>query len=242
VSNVLPGWQGSILLAGRQISGMGASDVAKGIGFVPQNHTSAFPFLVRDIVVMGRAPHLNVFSSPSKRDRLIAGNAMETVGILALADRPCTTLSGGEWQLTLIARALAQQPQVMVLDEPTSHLDVGNQMRILRVVKNLAERGLGIIMASHFPDHAFIAATQVAILNRGQIVQKGTPEEVITDQNMKDAYGLDVKVLHVGEGVERKACFPLFEKVASVPDASDSCRARADLNVEDRVRSTGATL
>jgi iron complex transport system ATP-binding protein len=133
---------------------------------------------------------------------------METVGIVALAKRPCTTLSGGEWQLTLIARALAQGPRIMVLDEPTSHLDMGNQMKILRVVQGLAERGLAIIMASHFPDHAFLLASEVAILNHGNIVQQGSPDKVITDDNMRDTYGVDTKVLYIGEGVDRKACFP----------------------------------
>jgi iron complex transport system ATP-binding protein len=96
----------------------------------------------------------------------------------------------------------------MVLDEPTSHLDLGNQVRILRVVKSLAESGIAVIMATHFPDHAFIAATEVAIMNRGGLSRKGTPETVITDENMREAYGVDVKVLHVGEGIDRKACFP----------------------------------
>jgi iron complex transport system ATP-binding protein len=208
VSNVLQGWRGTIRLDGNDISRMKPAEVAKGIGYVPQNQNSAFPFQVRDIVVMGRAPHLAVFASPGTKDREIARTAMETVGILSLADRPCTTLSGGEWQLTLIARALAQEPRVLVLDEPTSHLDLGNQVRILRVVTSLAERGLGIVMATHFPDHAFIAATEVAIMNRGGLSWKGPPDAVITDENMRDAYGVDVKVIHVGEGIERKACFP----------------------------------
>jgi iron complex transport system ATP-binding protein len=208
VSNVLSGWHGDIRLDGHQLSAMGTSDVAKGIGYVPQNQVPAFPFQVKDIVVMGRAPHLNVFSSPGKRDREIASEALETVGILPLAERPCTMLSGGEWQLTLIARALAQEPRVMILDEPTSHLDLGNQVRILRVVKSLAESGMGIVMATHFPDHAFIAATTVAIMNRGGFAHMGLPEEVITDWNMKDAYGVDVKVMRVGEGINRLACFP----------------------------------
>lgn len=208
VSNVLQGWRGAILLDGGDIAGMKPAEVARGIGYVPQNQTSAFPFLVRDIVVMGRAPHLAVFASPTAMDREIAHDAMEAVGILPLADRPCTTLSGGEWQLTLIARALAQEPRVMVLDEPTSHLDLGNQVRILRVVKSLAEAGMAVIMATHSPDHAFIAATETAIMNRGGFARKGPPEAVITDENMRDAYGVDVKVLHVGNGIERKACFP----------------------------------
>jgi len=208
LSNVLQGWQGAILLDGIDISSMRPSDVAKGVGYVPQNQVPGFPFLVGDIVIMGRAPHLNVFSSPASRDRLIAHHAMETVGILGLADRPCTTLSGGEWQLTLIARALAQEPGVLVLDEPTSHLDMGNQIRILRVVKALGQSGLGVIMASHFPDHALIAATEAAILNHERLAQKGTPDEVVTEASLRQTYGVDVKVLYVGEGVGRKACFP----------------------------------
>lgn len=208
VSNVLQGWHGAIRLDGRDISRMKPAEVAMEIGYVPQNQSSAFPFLVSDIVVMGRAPHLAVFASPSKQDREIARAAMEAVGILALADRPCTTLSGGEWQLALIARALSQEPRIMILDEPTSHLDLGNQVRILRVVKSLSEAGMGIIMATHVPDHAFIVATEVAIMNHGGLSQKGTPESVITDGNMRDAYGVDVKVLRVAGGVERKACFP----------------------------------
>ena len=217
VSNVLQGWQGSILFDESEISRMKPSDVAKGIGYVPQNQVSTFPFLVKDIVVMGRAPHLSVFSSPKKKDRTIAYGAMETVGIFSLADRPCTTLSGGEWQLTLIARALAQGPKMMVLDEPTSHLDLGNQVKILRVIKSLAESGLGIIMATHFPDHAFLVSSEVAILNRGHIVQKGAPEKIITDENMKDTYGVEVKVLYIGEGVNRKACFPSLKEASSRP-------------------------
>jgi iron complex transport system ATP-binding protein len=210
VSNVLQGWQGAVLLDGSDIAAMRPSEVAKSIGYVPQNQSPGFPFLVRDIVIMGRAPHLNVFSSPGRRDREVAYRAMETTGILDLADRPCTTLSGGEWQLALIARALAQEPRVLVLDEPTSHLDMGNQVIILRVVKSLRKNGLGIVMASHFPDLAFIVATEAAILDRAQIAHKGPPDEVVTDAKMRQTYGVEVKVLYVGEGVDRKACLPTF--------------------------------
>jgi iron complex transport system ATP-binding protein len=208
ISGLLRPGQGRVLVHGNDISLLRAADVAKELGYVPQSQISVFPFLVEDIVVMGRAPHLNVFASPSIRDLQIAHDSMETVGIVALAKRPCTTLSGGEWQLTLIARALAQGPSIMVLDEPTSHLDMGNQMKILRVVRGLAERGLAIIMAPHFPDHAFLVASEVAILNRGHILQQGSPDKVITDDNMRDTYGVDTKVLYIGEGVDHKACFP----------------------------------
>jgi iron complex transport system ATP-binding protein len=110
----------------------------------------------------------------------------------------------------------------MVLDEPTSHLDLGNQMKILRVVKSLAESGLAIIMASHFPDHAFLVSSEVAILNNGHIEQKGIPERVITEENLKDTYGVEVKVLYIGEGVDRKACFPSLRESFSRPSRPTS--------------------
>lgn len=219
ITNVLRDWRGTVLLDTFDISRMSPSQIGRSIGYVPQNQVPAFPFLVRDIVIMGRSPHLNVFSSPSRKDRDIARKAMERAGVLSLADRPCTTLSGGEWQMVLIARALAQEPRIMVLDEPTSHLDLGNQVRILRVVKSLAVSGLAIVMASHFPDHAFIVATEVAILNNGRIAHKGKAEEVITDRVMRDTYGVDVRVVDVGGGIDRKACFPSLGEEA-LPAAS----------------------
>ena len=210
ISNVLQGWTGSVLLNDRAIHEMSPAAAARVIGYVPQNQVSSFPFRVKDIVVMGRAPHLNVFSSPGDKDLSVAITAMETVGILPLAERPCTTLSGGEWQLTLIARALAQQPKIMVLDEPTSHLDMGNQMKILGVVDALARDGMAVIMASHFPDHAFLVGNDVAILNHGRMRVKGKPDDVLNDATMRETYGIDVRVMYVKEGVGRKACFPLL--------------------------------
>jgi iron complex transport system ATP-binding protein len=210
ISNLLPGWYGTVLLDNRDITQLHPAETARWIGYVPQNQTPAFPFLVQDVVIMGRAPHLNIFSSPAKVDREIARQAMASVGILHLAERPCTMLSGGEWQLTLIARALAQEPRLLILDEPTSHLDLGNQVRILRVVKSLAEQDMGIIMATHFPDHAFIAATEVAVMHQGRMALKGPPDEVITNRNMAEAYGVAVQVIQLHEGIERKACFAVL--------------------------------
>jgi iron complex transport system ATP-binding protein len=208
VSNVLHGWKGTVMLDGQAIEDLGPAEVARFVGYVPQNQVSTFPFLVKDVVVMGRNPHLSLLSSPSREDERIASSAMETTGVLPLSERPCTTLSGGEWQLVLIARALAQKPRIMILDEPTSHLDMGNQMRILEVVNNLASSGLAVVMASHFPDHAFMVATDVAILNHRCLSVIGTPHEVLTDKSLKETYGIKVRVLHVGQGVDRMACFP----------------------------------
>jgi ABC-type cobalamin/Fe3+-siderophores transport system ATPase subunit len=208
LSGILRVQQGRILFDGGTLHNFKLHKIAQRIGYVPQGLTSAFPFRIKDIIVMGRAPHLSILASPSKRDMDIAYEAMETTGISHLAGRPCNTVSGGEWQLALIARALVQKPQILLLDEPTSHLDLGNQMRILQVIKQLTSDGMTIIMASHFPDHAFLVADTAAILNRGQIAEIGAPDEVITEENLKSAYGVDVRVVCTGEPVERKVCFP----------------------------------
>jgi iron complex transport system ATP-binding protein len=211
LSNVLHIEQGTIYIRGRDLSQLRLTDVARKIAYVPQGLTSAFPFLVKQIVVMGRAPHLNVLASPSRKDMYIAHAALETVGAVHLANRSCNTLSGGEWQLTLIARALAQEPQILLLDEPTSHLDMGNQMKILQVIKNLTMDGITIIMASHFPDHAFLVANVVAILNQGHISLVGSPDKVITEESMKLTYGVNVRVISVGEESGQKVCFPFLK-------------------------------
>jgi iron complex transport system ATP-binding protein len=223
LSGMLRIQQGRIFLNGRDLSEFRLTDVAKHIGYVPQGLTSAFPFRIKDIIVMGRAPHLSVLASPSRADREIACKAMETVGVAHLADRPCNSVSGGEWQLTLIARALVQEPQILLLDEPTSHLDMGNQLKILQVIQDLANDGMTIVMASHFPDHAFLVANVVAILNNGQIAQVGVPDEVITEKNLKATYGVDVRVVQLEEGGLRKACFPaLSSSIRKQTERSES--------------------
>jgi iron complex transport system ATP-binding protein len=210
VSGILRILQGRIFLDGKDLSEFKLPDIAKKIGFVPQGLTSAFPFRVKDIVVMGRAPHLSILASPSRKDMEIAHKAMESVGVLHLADRPCNSISGGEWQLTLIARALVQEPQILLLDEPTSHLDMGNQMKILKVIKDLADEKMTIVMASHFPDHAFLVANVVAILNNGGIAHIGPPDSVITEANMRTTYGVGVQIVSAGQN--RKACLPELGK------------------------------
>jgi iron complex transport system ATP-binding protein len=208
LSNLLHIQQGRILLNDRSLSEFKLQDIARQIGYVPQGLMSAFPFRIKDIIVMGRAPHLSILASPSRTDMEIAYKAMETVGVAHLADRPCNSVSGGEWQLTLIARALVQEPQILLLDEPTSHLDMGNQMKILQVIKDLTSHGMTIMMATHFPDHAFLVSNIVAILNDGRLAHVGPPDEVITESNMKATYGIDVRIVQLQEEGLRKACFP----------------------------------
>jgi iron complex transport system ATP-binding protein len=198
---------GDIILDGQNIYSMKKTDLAKIIGYIPQSHNSTFAFSVFDVVLMGRAPHLSLTSVPGENDHEIAEKALKSLGISHLRDKAYTEISGGERQMALIARVLAQQPKILLLDEPTSHLDFGNQIRTLEVIKMLSKSGLSVIMTSHFPDHTFLSSNKVAIMNRGTITEIGTPENVVTEDNMRQAYGIDVKILEVDE--HRKACIPM---------------------------------
>lgn len=201
--------KGRVLLDDRDIGQLGRRDIATLVGYVPQLHQPAFPFTVLDAVLVGRAPHLNFMESPGKEDQEIAEMAIDAMGITALKDRPYTQLSGGEMQLVIFARVLAQQPKLLLLDEPTAHLDFGNQVRVLRTVGDLASTGLPVIMTSHFPDHAFLASSKVAVMKDNRFLAIGSPDEVITEERMEKIYGIKVKILDVEAPARRKICLPL---------------------------------
>lgn len=196
---------GEILIDGRDMNSFSRADMAKKIGYIPQIHNSTFPFKVLDVVLMGRSPHLDMFESPSEKDYEIALKSLKSLNIEYMKDKPYTEISGGEQQLVFIARVLAQEPSILILDEPTSHLDFGNQIRTLNIIKQLANKGLSVIMSSHFPDHAFISANKVALMDGKSFLAMGKPEDVITTENMKQIYGIDVKVMDIGK---RMACIP----------------------------------
>lgn len=201
--------KGSIEVDGKEVSRLSRAEIARSIGYVPQLHQPAFPFTVLDTVLVGRAPHLRLLESPGPQDVNIAEESLETMGIYHLRDKPYTHLSSGERQLVIFARVLAQQPSLLLLDEPTSHLDFGNQIRLLRIVEKLATTGLPIIMTSHFPDHAFLVSSKVALMKQGEFIDMGTPDGVITESNLETVYNIKVKVVNVDSGVNRKVCVPV---------------------------------
>lgn len=207
---------GSIRLFGDDVSGIKRVEVAKKIGYVPQAHEITFPFSVREFVLMGRAPHLAAFSSPGKTDYTTAEEKIRLVGISHIAEKPVNEISGGEYQLAMIARALTQEPAILLLDEPTSHLDFGNQIRVLEIIDRLADGGLSVVMSSHFPDHAFLSSNNVAIMQHGSFMAYGLAEEVVTEENLKQTYGVDVSITYSHE-VGRHVC---------VPHKSGQCRCR----------------
>jgi len=184
-------------VSGEDTSNWSRIRLAKTFGYVPQAHTPPFAFKVRDVVLMARSVHTGTFSSPGKRDIAIAEEALERLDILRMADEFYTEISGGERQLVLIARALAQQPRILVLDEPTSNLDFSNQVRVLRHIKELASSGLGLLMTTHVPDYAFLCASRVALMKRGQILAMNRPKEALTQQSLEEAYGTPLRIVEV---------------------------------------------
>ena len=207
INSLLKLRSGEILLHHNNIYSINKTKLAKTMGYIPQSNGSTFAYSVLDVVLMGRAPHLSLTAVPGKNDYNIAEEALKSLGIPYLKNKAYTEISGGEKQLVLMARALAQQPEILLLDEPTSHLDFGNQIRTLKVITELSKKGLSVIMTSHFPDHAFLSSNKVALMNHGTIMEIGRPKSVITEENLKQTYGIDVKILDINE--HRKACIPM---------------------------------
>jgi len=203
--------RGSVSYSGRPLHSYSRSELAKRIAYVPQVHREAFAYTVADVVLMGRMPYHGLFSTYSREDREIANTAMARLGILALKDRAYTEISGGERQLTLIARSLAQGAGVFIMDEPVNGLDYGNQMRLLADLNGLAKDGLTFIMTTHFPDHALMTADRVVMLNKGTVIADGRPETVINRDSLRDLYRIEVNVAAIpGAKGTGRVCVPAW--------------------------------
>jgi len=202
---LLPAQAGEVLLDGQALGAMSRGDVARRVGYVPQGHAAQFAFTVREAVLMGRTAHIGLFATPGVADRAAADRAIAALGIESLAGRVVTELSGGERQLAMIARALAQGARALVLDEPTASLDFGNQVRVLREIRRLAAEGYAVVFSTHDPGQAFLAASRVLLLARGGAVRQGTPGQVITGENLQAVYGVEVRVAEV-DGA--RVCLP----------------------------------
>ncbi|HHT47048.1 MAG TPA: ABC transporter ATP-binding protein [Firmicutes bacterium] len=193
--------KGMIMLEGKNVAQLRPFEIARKLSYIPQSHEKPFPFKVMDIVLMGRASYTGIFSLPDAEDEAIALDALEQVGMHRFKDKPYTQLSGGETQLVLVARALAQKTPVLVMDEPTSHLDFRNELRFLETVAQLVKTaGLTVVMATHFPNHAFYfennqVRTKIALMNNKKIVAQGFPREVLTEIHMSNTFNITSKVV-----------------------------------------------
>jgi iron complex transport system ATP-binding protein len=187
---------GRILLDGKDIHSYAPGVRARLIGLIPQMHTPAFAYTVREMVLMGRAPHLGWLSSPSRADYMMADEALEQVGLSELRSRPYTEISGGERQLVLIARGLAQRCNILLMDEPTAHLDLSNQQRVLEMINQLSKQGPSFVISSHAPNDALIYADRVMLLKNGAVMAYGTPQETLTETMLSSAYGIRTEVIY----------------------------------------------
>jgi iron complex transport system ATP-binding protein len=201
---------GAVLVDGRNLAQLARADIARQLSYVPQAHAGYFPFTVRDIVLMGRTAHLGVFAAPSRHDRIVAEDAIARMGLSHLAESEYTRISGGERQLALIARALAQEGRIVVMDEPTASLDFGNQVRVLEQVRALAATGIGVVMATHDPDQAFLCADRVALFHGGTLLCADTPVRAVTADHLRFVYGVDVRIEMLADegGRPRRVCMP----------------------------------
>jgi ABC-type cobalamin/Fe3+-siderophores transport system ATPase subunit/nucleoside-triphosphatase THEP1 len=187
---------GRVTLDGADVHAYASAARARRLGMIPQLHVAAFAYDVLQVVLMGRAPHLGVFAAPGPEDEAIALDALALVGMGDFRDRRYTELSGGERQLVLVARGLAQRCDVLLMDEPDAHLDPRNQFRVLEVVSDLArQRGLAVVVASHAPNSALMFADRVLLLRHGRTLAQGGVVETLTEELLGAAYGMSTEVV-----------------------------------------------
>lgn len=188
---------GTVWIAGRPQTAYSRRELGRLIGLVPQNENITFDLSVREYVLLGRAPYLHPLELPSSGDLQIVSEVLESLGILSLQDRAILSLSGGERQLVIIARALAQQPKILLLDEPTAHLDLRNQARVVEVVRAVAAQGLSVLFTTHDPNLALATADYTVLLRRGSGCWAGPTATLLTAENLSHVYGVPVAVLSV---------------------------------------------
>lgn len=199
---------GRVAVQGRELAKYSAKERARLIAYVPQSSSVAFAFSALDVVLMGRVSIQSWFASPSKKDRDAAIWAMDRLGIGYLATRAYPTMSGGEKQLTLIARALAQEAKILVMDEPVSGLDYGNQLRLLETIVSLSSEGYSFLKSTHFPEHAMIIGGETIAIKNGVVIGEGASREIVTDKLIDILYDTKVEIKNTDCGYP--VCVPDF--------------------------------
>lgn len=191
--------EGKVYFDNKDISKIKTKHFFQRVAYIPQIHDGAFGYLVKDVVLMGRMPYKSIFSNFNKEDKKITLDALEVMGISHLKDEIYTTLSGGQRQLVLIARAIAQQADIFIMDEPVNGLDFGNQYKLLNKIKELSKKELTFIKTSHYPDHVFFVSNEAIFLNEGKILEKGDPETIIRDDTIKEVYKIESRIITIDD-------------------------------------------
>jgi len=197
--------EGRVLINGEDVANLSTKDVARVIGYVPQTLLPSFDFTVLDYVVTGSAPWLGTFEKPTAEHYDRAEQALIQLEIEHLRDKAYTRISTGELQQVSIARAIAQQSRLILMDEPTAHLDHGNQIKVLRIVKDLAAQGYGIVLTTHNPDQVLLLEAMVAVIDRQALFHFGNWQDILTEKLLSELYGVEMRLIEV-EGIQRKIC------------------------------------
>jgi len=188
---------GEIWIAGKNISAYKRSELSQVMSLVPQSEVVPFNFKVIEYVLLGRTPQFGFLDMPSEHDVELVRDTLEMLEVQHLEQRPVTELSGGEQQMVVLARALVQEPQILLLDEPTSHLDLSNKGRLLKILQTLAQRSVTIVFSTHDPDAAAMIADHVILLKAGAVLDAGLIDQVLTSEKLTQTYGTEVKVLTI---------------------------------------------
>ena len=188
---------GNIYLDTKERSVFSRNDLNKMIGLVPQDESVPFDLSLQEFVLLGRAPYLGLFEIPGEEDRRISLDAINEMGLGELSERAVPTLSGGEKQLAVIARAIAQQTKILLMDEPTAHLDLANRAKVLNMIQKLTAMGITVIMTTHDPNAASIIADHVILMKKGSIIASGQLKKIFTSENLSRTYDVPVEVFCV---------------------------------------------
>ena len=194
------GYSGSVSADGTDLATLSPRERAHRVAAIPQAHPLSFRYSVFDMVLMGTSHGLSPFAVPGDRERTAAREAMARVNIEDLSERPFDHLSGGEQQLVFIARALAQQAKILLMDEPTASLDYGNRLHVLHVARDLARSGYTVLLSTHDPQHALWYADRALALQEGRLLALGTPKEIITTDLLQRLYGRRIELIETDEG------------------------------------------
>lgn len=203
-------WNGSVFINGKDVRQLSIREMAREVAYIPQTHTATYNYEVLDVVLMSTSSSFGMLQKPRKKQIDLAYSCLERVGIAHLAEREYTQISGGEQQLVLIARALAQQAKTLIMDEPTSALDYGNQVRVLSAVRTLADEGYTIVQSTHYPDQAFLYSDKTLVLDEGCVLCYGDPKDIITSSLIETIYGVHVSVESLYDDRVR-VCVPIDE-------------------------------
>lgn len=197
ILNLLPPLSGQVCIDGENTKGWTPQKRSRRMAYVAQAHTPAFPYLVKEVAMMGRIGQIGILGQPSRKDHEIVEQVLEDMGIRHLREVPYSDISGGERQLLMIARALVQQPEILIMDEPTANLDYGNMVLVMERIRRLAEMGLCVVFTTHMPDQAFMCHAKTALLLRGRPPIFGEADQVVTERNLHEAYHAKIQILDV---------------------------------------------